>query len=124
MKKLIIPDWNEASLQRERYVRATQTKIDRLSEEIDRLAVQCKQAGHSACARLEPRMVDLRNKQRVASWRLDEVQAGALEQWTDMKAGADMAVIILSESYKKVLSLVKSRDQYPRRDGCAQRSCR
>ena len=105
MKKPTHIKEEEAYLEREAYVRQTLQRIARISRKIDDLANRCEAGTTPAIVKLKARIPDLRQKQQAATWRANEVESARLDHWTELKAGADMAMIILTESYEKLLSL-------------------
>lgn len=52
-------------------------------------------------------MSELKEKQAAAEKRLAELKSSSSKAWVDMKAGLEMALKIVEESYQKALNQFK-----------------
>jgi hypothetical protein len=87
-----------------RYLRQMQARLDDVSHKIDELESRLDVTDGRRTTLLYEMMRDLRVKQVAAKSRLEEFDHYSFPGWVELKGGLEMAMIILEQSYHKVLS--------------------
>lgn len=77
-------------------------QLQRWGANLDDLAAQAKAAGEGAMAEERRVLDDLREKQRVAQKRLDELKADGGDKWDTLKGGVESAYGELETAFKKM----------------------
>ena len=94
-----------------RYLRQMQARLDDVSHKIDELENRLEVTDGRRTTLLYELMRDLRVKQVAAKSRLEEFDHYSFPAWVELKSGLEMAMVILEQSYDKVLShLAGTRD--------------
>jgi DNA repair exonuclease SbcCD ATPase subunit len=96
-----------AEQKKEEYVRKLRAKLDDISSQIAHLEERAKDIQGHVRAQLESRIADLKDKQSAAEKRLEELKSATSKAWVDMKAGLEMALALVEESYRKALDHFK-----------------
>lgn len=92
---------------KQEYVQELRAKLDDLSKRIVEIEKRAKDVREEARAALQSRLADLKEKQSAAEKRLEELKSASSRAWVDMKAGLEMALALVEESYRKALDRFK-----------------
>lgn len=96
-----------ATQEKEDYVQALEAKLDDLSQRIDTLEKRLNSFSGQIRPKLEQKLSELKEKQAAAEKSLAELKSSSSKAWVDMKAGLEMALKIVEESYQKALNQFK-----------------
>ncbi len=88
--------------QRVEYVRQMRQKLDDMAQRIVEFEERQTSAGGLSTEVVQARIVDLKIKLKAGQLRLDEIKAASSWTWVDMKAGLEMALVILANACDKV----------------------
>jgi outer membrane murein-binding lipoprotein Lpp len=83
---------------REAYIRKMKDQLRKLGARIDSLAAKAKAATADAKAEYERQLPALREKQRIAQQRLDELERAGGAAWEELKYGLESAFTDLSSA--------------------------
>ncbi len=89
------------------YIERMEATLKRYAQDIAGLEGAARAVETDSGPRPANRMEDLKIKQRAARDRLAEIRAASFPAWVDMKAGLEMAIAVLSESYDRARSQFK-----------------
>lgn len=86
------------------YVEKIQARLNEWDAEIEKLKAHADEAGADAKIKYYEHIENLREEQRDAQAKLDELRASSDDAWEDMKAGVESAWNSLEKAAKDVTS--------------------
>lgn len=81
------------------YEQKMQAKIDQWRSEMDRLKAKASEADADARIEYEKQMDNLKEKQKEAAARLNELRDAGSEAWDEMKSGVEKAARELGDAF-------------------------
>ncbi len=90
--------------EKENYIEKMKAGINELLHEVNEFQQGGRVLAAKDMERWRSAMADLDRKKAAVSWRLEELGAQSPESWTDLKGGLEMAIAILTDSFRRTAS--------------------
>ncbi len=92
---------------REKYQEKIESTLDEWGEEIENLKKKADQVGTEARGKFREQIEDLRERQKTARKKLEELKGAGGEAWEDFREGAESALDELKKGVERVISRLK-----------------
>ena len=86
------------------YIDKIQARLNEWDAEIEKLTAQADEAGADARIRYQKQVSELKERQKEAQLKLDDMRKSGEDAWEDMKAGVENAWMSMEKAVKDATS--------------------